>query len=89
MDGTDYIETLKRFYNIFKLIFMPVDKCLSFKYVDFVKEIKQEISYLAWFYQTCSEFGWYQTTDSKEQPFGSNAPVDLSLKLCQDVYGDM
>lgn len=40
-----------------------------------------------WYYQTCSEFGWYQTTDSEKQPFGKNSPVEFYLKLCRDIFG--
>lgn len=40
-----------------------------------------------WFYQTCNEYGWYQTSGSKDQPFGSKFPVDLYISVCNDVYG--
>jgi len=38
-----------------------------------------------WVYQTCTEFGWYQTTDSTHQPFiGFN--LKYSLSQCQAIY---
>ncbi|XP_071501714.1 putative serine protease K12H4.7 [Diadema antillarum] len=40
-----------------------------------------------WTYQTCTEFGFYQTSDSANQPFGSHFPLSFSIKLCEDVYG--
>jgi hypothetical protein len=40
-----------------------------------------------WIYQTCIEFGYYQTTDSKTQPFGTLFPLSFSLDQCQDIYG--
>lgn len=40
-----------------------------------------------WIYQTCSEFGWYQTSDSDDQPFGSSFPVELYYEYCKDFYG--
>lgn len=40
-----------------------------------------------WLYQTCSEFGWYQTSGSKYQPFGSLFPVDLYYRFCEDIFG--
>lgn len=40
-------------------------------------------------YQTCSEFGWYQSTDSVNQPFGSNTPIDYYVQFCKDIYGDI
>ena len=39
-----------------------------------------------WFYQTCTEFGYYQTTDSPHQPFGSLITLDLSTDICSQVY---
>ncbi|XP_013105191.1 putative serine protease K12H4.7 [Stomoxys calcitrans] len=40
-----------------------------------------------WYYQTCNEYGWYQTSASRNQPFGSSFPLDLSTTLCRDAYG--
>jgi len=42
-----------------------------------------------WFFQTCNEFGWYETSGSRFQPFGSSFPVDKFHRWCRDVYGDM
>ena len=28
-------------------------------------------------WQTCTEFGWYQSSDSTEQPFGQTFPIQL------------
>ena len=28
-----------------------------------------------WIYQTCSEFGWYQTSDQPKHPYGSRFPL--------------
>ncbi|XP_055847737.1 putative serine protease K12H4.7 [Episyrphus balteatus] len=39
-----------------------------------------------WYYQTCNEYGWYQTSGSSAQPFGSKFPVDLYVAACNDVY---
>ena len=43
----------------------------------------------SWIYQTCAEFGYYQTTDSPNQPFHAFkqiAGLDYSRKMCYDVY---
>lgn len=42
-----------------------------------------------WFYQTCREFGWFRTTASPHQPFGSSIPIDYYLRFCSEVFGDM
>lgn len=41
-----------------------------------------------WYYQTCTEFGWYQTTASDNQPFGRTLLVDFFYRFCSDLYGD-
>ncbi|XP_024133525.1 thymus-specific serine protease [Oryzias melastigma] len=38
-----------------------------------------------WVYQTCTEFGFYQSTDSPNQPF-TGFPLDYQLKQCADFY---
>ena len=40
-----------------------------------------------WFYQTCTEFGYYQSSDSKDQPFGSQFPIEFLVADCAAVYG--
>ncbi|XP_064550580.1 putative serine protease K12H4.7 [Drosophila montana] len=42
---------------------------------------------LAWFYQTCREFGWFQSSGSTTQPFGSSFPATLYTDTCRDVFG--
>lgn len=42
-----------------------------------------------WFYQTCAQFGWYQTSRSDDQPFGSLFPVELYLTMCADVFDNV
>lgn len=41
-----------------------------------------------WFYQTCTEYGWYQSSGSKLQPFGTKFPADLYINACKDAYSD-
>ncbi|XP_032400936.1 thymus-specific serine protease isoform X1 [Xiphophorus hellerii] len=38
-----------------------------------------------WVYQTCSEFGFYQSTDSPNQPF-TGFPLDYQVKQCASFY---
>lgn len=39
-----------------------------------------------WYYQACNEFGWYPTSSSEEQPFGTQVPVTLNTQMCNDVF---
>ncbi len=34
-----------------------------------------------WTYQTCTEFGWYQTSDQPKHPYGSRFPLKDSIKV--------
>lgn len=40
-------------------------------------------------YQTCSEFGWYHTSGSLRQIFGSSFPAKLFKQLCIDGIDDV
>jgi len=42
---------------------------------------------LPWIFQTCSEFGWFQSSGSKSQPFGSDFPAALYEDTCEGVFG--
>ncbi|XP_065643422.1 putative serine protease K12H4.7 isoform X2 [Hydra vulgaris] len=70
-------------------------KCLDVSYEDYVESMKETDwgSSAAeggrqWLYQTCTEFGYYQTTDSIKQVFGNMFPLDFFLKQCVDIFGD-
>lgn len=40
-----------------------------------------------WMFQTCSQFAFYQTSDSPSQPFGSLFPLSFSVQQCMDIFG--
>lgn len=42
-----------------------------------------------WLYQTCSEFGWYQSTDGAKNNafFGNTVPVSWYVPECAALYG--
>jgi hypothetical protein len=42
----------------------------------------------SWIYQTCNEFGYYQTTDSKHQPFYGMKELNMDYynKMCYDLF---
>lgn len=42
-----------------------------------------------WIYQTCAEYGWFQSSGSDNILFGSHFPVEMSLQLCHDLYSGM
>ncbi|XP_026479923.1 putative serine protease K12H4.7 [Ctenocephalides felis] len=43
-----------------------------------------------WFYQTCTEYGYYQTDSSPNQPYGSGInTLPVYIQLCKDLYEDV
>lgn len=39
-------------------------------------------------YLQCTEFGWFATTDSMNQPFGTRITLSYFTELCRQVFGD-
>lgn len=44
-------------------------------------------SAIQWTYQTCNEFGFYQTSNDKAKMFGDRFPLVFFVKQCTDIYG--
>ncbi|XP_039761426.1 putative serine protease K12H4.7 [Pararge aegeria] len=42
-----------------------------------------------WTYQTCVEYGWYQTTTSSRQPFLSAVPLEYFHQMCADFFPNL
>nr|ATU82939.1 secreted S37 peptidase protein [Pristhesancus plagipennis] len=69
--------------------------CLNYSYTDFIFEMRN-ITWpdnpaeggRQWFYQTCTEFGFYQTSSSRKELFGSNFPLGFFTNQCMDVFGE-
>lgn len=60
--------------------------CTDVKYTDFLDEMRNTSwngpsanGMRQWTYQTCTEFGFYQTSDAKQQPFGSGFDAELVI----------
>ncbi|XP_076243025.1 putative serine protease K12H4.7 [Calliopsis andreniformis] len=70
------------------------DMCLDNNYEKFIKTYsngalneEKDITRL-WFYQTCTEYGYYQTSNSTKSIFGTLFPLSFFTELCMDLYGD-
>jgi len=63
--------------------------CMDIDYNDMLQEIREDSEYYNWFYQTCSEFGYYQTTDAANNTafYGSLIPVNWYVQQCAQIYG--
>jgi len=41
----------------------------------------------SWTYQTCVEYGFYQTVERDDVPFSKRITLDLYLNMCRDIFG--
>ncbi|ULT93956.1 hypothetical protein L3Y34_003452 [Caenorhabditis briggsae] len=41
---------------------------------------------LLWTWQTCNEFGYFQSADSGNGIFGSPTPVNMYVQMCMDIF---
>ncbi|XP_075144690.1 putative serine protease F56F10.1 [Haematobia irritans] len=89
MEGDDNVSGLLNFLAPY---FKSNKNCTEFSYDEMVKAYNytsyDKGMYRQWFYQTCNEYGWYQSSGSKNQPFGSKFPAKLYTQLCYDEFGD-
>ncbi len=46
-----------------------------------------EMGFRQFSYQRCTQFGWYHSSDSRFQPFGSSFGSHWFYIVCQDVFG--
>lgn len=70
------------------------EKCLDYKYDKMVEEMKNTSLSSSvssggrqWTYQTCTEFGFYQTSNLVDSVFGDKFDLDFFVKQCVDIYG--
>lgn len=65
--------------------------CMEFNYAEAMEFFKIEDWTLNWMrqwqYQICTQLGWFHSSTSKFQPFGSLFPVDVQYQMCEDLFG--
>ncbi|KAH8041209.1 hypothetical protein HPB51_013869 [Rhipicephalus microplus] len=83
-DPNDDRTPLERFALVNEILLNATkQECLDYDYDAFINSLR-EIQFNStegaggrqWTYQTCVEFGYYQSSDLKDQPFGSLFPVE-------------
>nr|APA33879.1 seminal fluid protein [Nilaparvata lugens] len=74
---------------------MHDESCNDFQYDSEIKELQQtewnkntSEGARQWTYQTCTEFGFFQTQSSKTDLFGPHFPLDFFVGMCKDIYGE-
>ncbi|XP_023327712.1 putative serine protease F56F10.1 [Eurytemora carolleeae] len=90
-EGTS-LERLK-IVNDLSLL-MAEEKCLDHTYKTQLEELQgtlwnqtAAVGGRQWTYQTCTEFGWYQSSESPLNPFGDIIPARFFEYMCSDIFG--
>ncbi|XP_078380206.1 putative serine protease K12H4.7 [Oculina patagonica] len=95
MNNKDIGDPLARYAKVNSLILQTYGvKCLDSSYKSLITSL-QNTSWSSsaseggrqWMYQTCTEFGFFQTSDSNKQPFGNLFPLKYSIQQCMDIFG--
>jgi hypothetical protein len=77
-------DSLSRYASLNSLILQTYSQsCLDASYNNSIAELKEtswnssaSVGGRQWFWQTCTEFGFFQSSDSNMQPFGSTFPIE-------------
>jgi len=70
------------------------EPCIQHDYDSFLNIISDihwsghGVGYRQWIWQTCTEFGWYQTTNQPSGVYGSSLDLGFFERWCQDAFGD-
>ncbi|ESO86391.1 hypothetical protein LOTGIDRAFT_195134 [Lottia gigantea] len=95
MTDTSRGLALQRYADVNSLMLSTYsEKCLDFLYYNMIEEMRisdwnktDSPGGRQWVYQTCTEFGFFQTSDLVEQPFGQRFPLSFWVQQCKDIYG--
>ena len=88
-------SALERFANL-NSVSMDVNgiECLDHEFSSFLSLLTDiswsggGVGWRQWFWQTCTEFGWYQTTNQPDNVFGSLLNLEFFESWCQQAYGE-
>jgi esterase/lipase superfamily enzyme len=86
------MSALDAYASVSNTFIPPNPGCLDCSYHNMVVEMQStstQQSMRQWTYQTCTEFAYFQTTDSDAdaQPFGDLVPVQYWIDFCTDAFG--
>jgi pimeloyl-ACP methyl ester carboxylesterase len=61
--------------------------CVDVSYANYIASMKATSAGRSWMWQTCTEFGFYQTAESSKQPFSPRISLQFNVQQCADIYG--
>jgi hypothetical protein len=88
-------DFLQRMVNVNNMLLKAYDQtCLDAGYMSMINQL-QNTSWdgsaseggRQWTYQTCVEFGFFQSSNNSQQPFGNNFPASFFVQQCTDIFG--
>jgi len=75
------------------MLSMGQDECLDHSYASYLSQLTNTtfggsgVGRRQWTWQTCTEFGWYQTTNQESGVYGHTLPLEFFEQWCQDAFG--
>ncbi|KAI5652118.1 serine carboxypeptidase s28 domain-containing protein [Phthorimaea operculella] len=61
--------------------------CFDYDYYGMIDKMRDIDWLMSWLYQTCTEFGFFQSTNSDDHPFTKNIPLEIYYKMCAEIFG--
>ncbi|XP_040566173.1 putative serine protease F56F10.1 [Lepeophtheirus salmonis] len=86
-------QPIERLASVNDLILRRVEKteCLDASYTNSINSLGYHNwtgeSSRQWIYQTCTEFGWYQSSNQTDHPYSNYFPAKFFEDQCIDIFG--
>lgn len=61
--------------------------CTDISYTNYIASMASTSDARSWTWQTCTEFGYFQTGESSAQPFSPKISLDFYVDQCHDIFG--
>jgi hypothetical protein len=80
-----FSDTVQAWVNLTNLFSGGI--CMEVSYSQTIKDLQPSSAGRSWTYQTCTEYGYFQTGELDQQPFSKRITLDYFLKTCKDAFG--
>lgn len=62
--------------------------CVNVNYWDMIEYMRfYRTDSRSWIWQSCNEFGYFQSSDASDQPFSHLITIQFWIQQCQDIFG--
>jgi len=94
LTGTTDNEVLQSFINLTNIFnAFYGENCTETSYDEMIEEMQDVdptsdvVAARSWTWQTCTEYGYFQTGDASDQPFSNTITLEYFLQQCNDIFG--